>query len=283
LTIQKTDFLTVARRNLTELLAAPGPLDVVEAALWVAAEEYPDLEVKREVARVHILSAEGARLAEVHDNPFAKLDGIRRYLYEELGFRGNALNYNDPRNSFLNEVLNRRIGIPLTISILFMAVAEAAGFDVRGVNLPGHFVIRLTYGGRNILVDPYHGGQVITQDDCRELVRKTTARPSLFKAEQLEGIDDQDIIGRMLLNLKHVYLELDDNTRALSVVNRMLLIKPGDPSEIRDRGLLRARIGRLGPAIDDLEHYLNTSPKRHDSRSVRGRLSWLRQRLSEMN
>ena len=283
MTTQNKDHRTVARERLTDLLKAEGPLDIVEAAFWVAAEEYPDLEVKREVARVHILSAEGARLVESLENPFAKLDGIRRYIYEELGFRGNALNYNDPRNSFLNEVLNRRIGIPLTISIIFMAVAEAAGFNPRGVNLPGHFVIRLTYGERNILVDPYHGGQVITQDDCRELVRKTTARPSLFKLTQLDGIDDRAIIGRMLLNLKHVYLELEDNKRALGVVNRMLLIKPGDPSEIRDRGLLQARIGRLGPAIDDLEHYLSTAPKRHDSRSVRGRLSWLRQRLSEMN
>jgi regulator of sirC expression with transglutaminase-like and TPR domain len=272
-----------ARRNLARLLAMDGPFELLEAAFWVAAEEYPDLDVEHGVQRVRLLSAEGARRVHLLGNPFARLDGLQSYLYGELGFHGNEDAYDDPRNSYINEVLDRHTGIPLTLSVLFMEVAGAAGFETRGIGLPGHFVIRVTYEGRSILVDPYHAGRVITIEDCRQLVARTTGRPSLFRKELLEGIDERTTLARMLLNLKHLYLKREDHLRALSTVERLLMINPDDPTEIRDRGFLNAQLGRPGEAVADLESYLAASPAAPDADSVRGRVVWLRRRLSELS
>jgi regulator of sirC expression with transglutaminase-like and TPR domain len=271
------------RQELQQLLAGEGAFDIVEAALWIAAEEYPDLDVEHTAARVRLISAEGSRLAHELTNPFARLDALRTHLYDDLGFRGNEKEYNDPRNSFLNEVLDRRLGNPLSLSILFIDVARAAGFDAHGVGLPGHFVTSLTYDGRTLLVDPYHCGQVISEDDCRQLVSKTTGRPSLFRRALLEGTDERAMLTRMLLNLKYIYVKGEDYRRALAAVERLLLVSPGDSTEIRDRGFLYAHLGHPGAAVSDLESYLALVPSARDAESVRGRVAWLRQRLSECN
>lgn len=272
-----------ARQQLELLLGAGAGFDIVDAAAWVAAEEYPELEVERLLARVRLISAEGARRADDLSNPFARLETLRSYLFDELGFRGNEKEYNDPRNSFLNEVLDRRLGNPLTLSVLFLDVARASGFDARGVGLPGHFVARVSYGGRSVFVDPYHAGQVISEDDCRQLVSRTTGRPSLFRRSLLQGTDERSMLTRLLLNLKYIYVKSEDFPRALAAVERLLLIAPDDPTEIRDRGFLHAHLGRPGAAVSDLESYLALTPDARDADSVRGRVAWLRQRLSEYN
>jgi len=271
------------RDELQQLLAGGSEFDIVEAALWVAAEEYPDLDVEHTAARVRLISAEGSRLAHELTNPFARVDALRTHLYDDLGFRGNEKEYNDPRNSFLNEVLDRRVGNPLSLSILFIDVARAAGFDAHGVGLPGHFIASVTYGGRTLLVDPYHCGQVICEDDCRQLVSKTTGRPSLFRRELLEGADERAMLVRLLLNLKYIYVKAEDYRRALAAVERLLLVSPDDSTEIRDRGFLYAHLGHPGAAVSDLESYLALVPSARDAESVRGRVAWLRQRLSECN
>ena len=272
-----------ARRRLAELLRQEGPLDIAEAALVVAYEDYPKLDVEHELQRVRLVAAEGARRVYNETNPFARVDGLRQYLFEELGFRGNTEDYNDPANCFLNEVMNRRLGIPLTLSILFLEVARAAGFQAVGVGLPGHFITRVRWNERDILVDPYHRGSIVSEEDCRELVGRTTGRPSLFRRGLLEGISGRQMISRLLLNLKHIHLERQDYARALGVVERLLMLSPNDPAEIRDRGLLKAHLGRPGAAIADLETYLTRSPKAPDAESVRGRVTWLRRKLTDLS
>lgn len=272
-----------ARRRLAAILASGGPFDLAEAAFWVAAEEYPHLDVSHGLERIHLIAAEGARRVYELRNPFARLDGIATYLFEELGFRGNEEEYNDPRNSYLNEVLDRRLGIPLTLAVVFMEVARAAGFEARGIGLPGHFISRVSFDGRTVLVDAYHGGRVITEEDCLDLVKRTTGRPSLFRRELLQGVDERGTLARMLLNLKHIYLKREEYGHALSMVERLLLIAPNDFAEIRDRGFLNAHLGRPGAAVADLECYLTIAPDAPDVESVRGRVLWLRRRLTEMN
>jgi len=253
----RDDRVTRVRGELRQLLGS-GAFDIVEAALWVAAEEYDELDVERTAARVRLISAEGSRRAFDLANPFARLDVLRTYFFDELGFRGNEKEYNDPRNSFLSDVLDRRLGNPLTLSILFLDLAQAAGFAACGVGLPGHFVTRLTWDGRSLLVDPYHCGQVISEDDCRQLVSKTTGRPSLFRRELLAGADERSMLTRLLLNLKYIYVK-------------------------NERGFLFAHLGQPGAAVSDLESYLAQTPGARDAESVRGRVAWLRQRLSEFN
>lgn len=271
------------RARLAALVDGREAFDTVEAALLIAAEEYPELDLARDLARVRALARAAGLRARGRQNPFARLDAVRTYLFEELGFRGNVENYDDPRNSYLNEVLDRRTGIPLTLSLILMQAGLAAGFEVRGIGLPGHFVVGLRWDGRDILADPFHGGQVIVEDDCRQLVARATGRPSLFRRELLLGVNDRAIIKRLLGNLKRVHLGRDDHRRALTVVERLLLLTPGDPHEIRDRGFLLAHLGRPGAAVVDLETYLELDPAAPDAASVRGRLAWLRRRLTEIN
>lgn len=272
-----------ARHRLQAMLTIGEPLDIVDVSLAVAAEEYPDLDIEREAGRVRLIAAEGARRVFELTNPFARLDVLRTYLFEELGFRGDHDDYNDPRNCYLNEVLDRRLGIPITLSIVYMEVAAAAGFEPRGIGLPGHFIVGVRYDGRDLLVDPYHGGVIVSEEDCRDLVKRTTGRPSLFKRDLLDGATKRQMVARLLLNLKHVYLEKQDYARALSVVERLLLLSPKDATEIRDRGLLQAHLGRAGEAIVDLETYLACTPGAPDADSVRGRVNWLRRKLSDLN
>jgi regulator of sirC expression with transglutaminase-like and TPR domain len=253
--------------------------DIVEAAMLVAAEEYPELDVDAAIDAVASVAEQVGGPAAAEPNPFARLDLLRSALFDELGFRGNAEDYDDPRNSYLNEVVDRRLGIPITLSILFLEAARVAGFRGRGVALPGHFVIALELGGRRLLVDPYHRGEILTEDDCRDLVSRSTGRATLFRREQLVGVGPRGMLARMLLNLKHVHLGRGDWTRALAAVDRLLLLRPADGKEIRDRGLLKAHLGEPREAIIDLEAYLELAPRAADIEAVQGRVAWLRRKL----
>ncbi|MDH3629244.1 MAG: tetratricopeptide repeat protein [Acidobacteriota bacterium] len=272
-----------ARQRFVARVQSTEEVDLIELALTIASEEYPMLDETREARRVGLIAAEGSRRVHNVDNPFEKLDILRQFFFHELGFCGNQDDYNDPRNCFLNDVLDRRTGIPLTLSLLFGELALASGFKVRGIGLPGHFILRLEEGDRVILVDPFHRGEVVTEDDCRQLVGRTTGRPSLFRRRLLHGSDNRAVLSRLLLNLKHMYVEREDFPRALGCVERLLILHPADSTEVRDRGFLLAHLGREGAAITDLETYLSSSPHAPDAESVRGRVSWLRRRLSETN
>jgi regulator of sirC expression with transglutaminase-like and TPR domain len=256
---------------------------VIRAALWIACEEYPDLDVKAELKTLADLGRECTKRADGVSNPFARLDRVRSFMFDDMGFHGNVENYDDPRNSFLNDVISRRTGNPLSLSLIYKELAGAAKFGVKGIGLPGHFVLRVEWDGRAIFVDPFNGGNVITEDDCRDLVGRSTGRPSLFRRQHLEGVTDRAMVGRLLLNLKHLYLNRSDYGRALSVVERLLLVSPGNTREIRDKGFLEAHLGMPAEAIVDLETYLELAPRAPDVDSVKGRVVWLRRKLSETN
>ncbi len=141
----------------------------------------------------------------------------------------------------------------------------------------------MSRNGRTLLVDPYHGGDVISEEDCLRLVSRTTGRPSLFRRSLLSGTHSRGMLSRLLLNLKYIFVKTKKYRKALGAVERLLLISPDDPTEIRDRGFLNAHLGRAGAAVSDLESYLALIPDARDADSVRGRVAWLRQRLSECN
>ena len=276
-----TETDKLRREQFAAALGRTGPAGLVAGALLIAKSEYPDLDLDREMSRISEIGAEAARriaTMENGGNPYARLEVIRAYLFDELGFHGNAGDYEDPRNSFLNQVMDRRTGIPLTLSIIYLEIAGAAGFDSRGVALPGHFIVRLDFEGRTILVDPFGGGRVLTQEDCRALVVRSTGRASLFRPEILDGASPTRILTRLLRNLKRIYLSREDYNRALGVVDMLLVTTSGDPMETRDRGILMSHLGRVHEAISDLESYLHHHPSPPDLDSIRGRLDWLRQR-----
>lgn len=269
-----------ARRRLAVLLSGPGPLPLLEATLQIAAEEHETIDVLAQIARVETIGAEAKRRVAALENPFARLDAIRILLFEELGFKGNVDDFDDPKNSYFDDVLERKLGIPLTLSILVIEVARCAGVAAEGVGLPGHFIVRVEEGGRRLLLDPFHGGHIITVEDCKDLVVRTTGRASLFRNDSLDAATPRAMLTRLLLNLKRIQLAQGDYIRALAVVERLLVIAPGDAKEIRDRGLLLAHLGQSGAAMQDLESYLALAPGAPDIESVRGRLAWIRKRAA---
>jgi regulator of sirC expression with transglutaminase-like and TPR domain len=270
-----------ARRRLATLLASPGPLALLEATLQIAAEEHEDMDALAQIARVETIGQEAAARVAPLDNPFARLDALRVFLFDDLGFKGNVDQYDDPRNSYLDDVLERKLGIPLTLSILVIEIARRAGMPAEGVGLPGHFIVRVEEFGRSLLIDPFHGGHIVTVEDCKELVVRTTGRASLFRKDSLDASTPRAMLTRLLLNLKRIHLAQGDYIRALSVVERLLVLAPGDAKEIRDRGLLLAHLGQSGAAAQDLESYLALAPGAADVESVKGRLAWIRKRAQE--
>jgi regulator of sirC expression with transglutaminase-like and TPR domain len=217
----------------------PAP-SLAEAALWVAAEEYPRLDVAAHLAKLD-------RLAQRVERLRAKLlltpaEALRVALAEEQGFHGNRDDYYDPRNSYLNEVLARRAGIPITLGILYIEVARRVGLPAEGVAFPGHFLVQLN--GEEI-IDPFHGARVLSSEDCAVLLGKVTNGRGTFTPELLQPVSWRKIIYRLLANLKGIYLRPPvDHKRGLAVIDRMLLVSPGVQEDVRDRGLLAYQLAQ---------------------------------------
>ncbi|MFN4261666.1 MAG: SirB1 family protein [Gemmataceae bacterium] len=233
------------------------PVDVAEVALLLARDEYPLLDVEAYLCELNALAHEARRY--VRGNLASRTHGLCRYLFHEMGFRGNVQNYYDPRNSYLNQVLDRRTGIPITLSVVTLAVAGRAGLPVVGVGLPGHFIVKAVTANEEVLFDPFHGGMVLTPEGCSHLVERATGTPFQASAEQLSATPPGDIVVRMLSNLKNIYLKDGDYARAVRIVERLLQLQPHDPRQRRDLGLCLLQAGQPGPAIDHLSAYLDVA------------------------
>jgi regulator of sirC expression with transglutaminase-like and TPR domain len=276
--------VTDVTTRLAALGRAPdGAVRLAEAALWIATTEYADLDVGAWLRRLDALGAAAAR--EV--GPDAGIDeaapALGRLLFEREGFRGNTEEYYDPRNSFLNDVLERRLGIPITLSVVYLDVAAAAGVTARGVGLPGHFVVRVERAGAARLVDPFHGGTLLGESDCHALVQRVLDREVPFDPAWLRTVTTVEIVARMLANLKAVYVRTSDWPRVLRIAECLVALRPAALGEVRDRGTVHARLGDARAAIRDWERYLRGAPEASDAAEVQRQLRALRQSLAVLN
>ena len=275
--------LSVRERLVARLRDLEEPGALAEAALLIAAEEYPALDVAAWLARLDALGARARERVPPRGDADQTAAALTRLLVEDYGLRGNDADYYDPRNSFLNEVLERRLGIPLKLSLVYMDVGARAGVAVRGVGLPGHFVVRLERGETVRLLDPFNGGRPLDEADCRRLVERLGGGRLRFEPAHLRAVSARAILIRMLANLKGVYTALGDWRRARGAVDRILLLAPEAVGELRDRGLLSARLGEPVAAIGDWEAYLRRVPDAKDAATVRRHLRALRQAQAALN
>jgi regulator of sirC expression with transglutaminase-like and TPR domain len=271
--------IATLRQRLTRILSAgPTDLDLAEAALVIAAEEYEDLDVSAYLGRLDALAAHAApRLAGCRSDA-GRATAINRFLFAEEGFRGNRENYYDPRNSYLNDVLDRRLGIPISLSLVYIALARRLDCDVRGVGFPGHFLVKWV-GARELIVDPF-AGAVLSQADCRDRLTAVLGEgASLDPAIHLRAATPLEILVRLLGNLKQIFATARDWPRALACCDRILLLAPHAPLELRDRAAVYEQLGWTAAALHDLETLLELVPEGEAASALRARCDALRARL----
>ena len=258
-------------------------IDLAAAALRIAETEYPDLDVGAYLRRLDRLASD-ARAGGSERDPLRRLHRLREFLFEEQGFRGNSEEYYDPRNSFLNDVLDRRLGIPITISLVLIEVGRRLELAIHGIGLPAHFIVGFQAPeGCRVLLDPFNGGAILTPEGCQELVARALGRPVTLQEEHFAPVAKRQFLARVLNNLKAIYFKQEAWDKALQVSQRLLLLDPDNLCEVRDRGVVHANLGDLRQAAADWETYLRSKPESPDAEAVRSRLRRIRQALATLN
>lgn len=254
---------TLIRQRFLEMMQLPdAEIDLARSALLVAAENDTTLDVDAEMARLDDWAQQLSSRIDPSWNNLQRLARLRTFMYEELGFKGDVRGYYSPANSLLHSVMTRRLGIPLTLSILFMEIGWRIGVPFEGVGFPGHFLVRLTGEPADLLLDPYDHGASVHEDDCKRMIELTTGGSVPFEPSMVRSLGKKEMIARLLFNLKVACLKANDDFGALSAVERLLLLHPNDAPELRDRGLLLYRLDRYRDARTSLEGYLRA---RHDA------------------
>jgi len=272
------------RADFARLVKRPeAKFDLARAALLIAAEANPNVDVDGEI---HTLESWASQLRAQLDpnwNNLQKLARLRNFIYEELRFRGDHRDYYSPSNSLLNEVMGRRLGVPLTLSIIFMELGWRVGMPLEGVGFPGHFLVRLAGEPLDLLLDPYERGTSVHEEDCRRMLHDLSDGKLELSDGHLASISKREMIVRLLMNLKGAYLRADDDVNALAAVDRLLLLKPDDLDEVRDRGLLLYRLQRYVPALEALLRYLDEGPDAPDREAMEEHARNLRTLVATLN
>lgn len=251
-------------------------INLAKAALLIAQSKYPDLEIAAYLEAIEVMAVEAGGLTIDEEYPLRIIQCLNEYFYDELGFVGNTNNYYDPCNSFLNQVIDRKTGIPITLSLIYLEVAQRINFPMIGINLPGHFLIRPEFEDTGIFVDPFNRGEILFEQDCKERLAKIYGRPIPMQAEFFQPISKRQFLSRLLTNLKFIYLNQRDLKKALTIVEYILLLFPDAVTERRDRGLLYYQLGAGAKAVQDLEIYLAIHPNAEDANTILQLLEQLR-------
>jgi len=257
-----------ARQRFENTVASPDhEIDLARAALLIAASEYPELDVEGQLGLLDSLAAGASRRIGGDREALSSVNRLSEYLFDEVGFAGNQDDYYDPRNCYLNEVLARRLGIPIMLSLVCILVGNRLGIPLVGVGMPGHFLVRHR-DEEALFIDPFHRGILISEEECAERLRQVTHSNAAWDSRYLNPVNNRDFIARMLRNLKGIYLHRQDNQRALTAIDRLVVLLPQAPEERRDRGLLNYQLGHYQEALDDLRHYLGSTPPDTDKETV---------------
>ncbi len=244
-------------------------INLATAALYIAQEEYPDLDPSEYLNALDTMASDVQERLPAQPYPLRIIQSINQYLYDDLGFTGNTVDYYNPRNSFLNDVIDQRTGIPITLSLVYLEVARRIDFPMVGVGMPGHFLLRPDVAQMEIFVDAFNRGEVLFSEDCQELLSQIYAQPVTLQPSFVESVSRRQFLARMLTNLKMIYLKGEEWEKALAAVERILLLFPGWSMELRDRGFLHYSLGRWAAASENLEAYLEQVPNAQDAPNIR--------------
>ena len=254
-------------------------IDVALGAALIARDVYDDLDVGSVLARLEELAGPITRLGLAQMTAEAQALELAHYLYERQGFAGNEADYYDPKNSLLPDVLERRLGIPITLALVYCEIAKRVGVPAQGVGFPGHFLVRIERRGEPnlppVMVDPFFGGRTLDEKALLSLLRRVVGPAETLRPEHLTPASPRIILARMLTNLKAVYLARGENSRALLALDRLVTLTPDAPFALRERGMLAARLGSIEVARADLNRFLELNPEGTEAQAVRARLQSL--------
>jgi len=262
------------------LVAEDASLPLLEAAVAIAQHDFPRLDVQATLAEVDTLALRLKRRLAADAAPMQRLRLLNRFFFQELGFSGNVNDYYDPRNSYVHCVLETRRGIPITLALLYVELANQIGLDACGVSFPGHFLAKVHMPQGEIVIDPFTG-QSMSRDALDALLapyRRRSVKSGLGEAPLgtfLQPAHPREVIARMLRNLKEVFRSSQDAARLLAVAERLVILLPDAWEERRDRGLVHAALGARFPAMADLAGYLEHAPDAPDRPAIRKRLAEL--------
>ena len=258
-------------------------IDLARACLMVAQDPYPDLDIDRYLGEIERMAlalrgriSQGCAVEE-------RVVALNDFLFGDLGYHGNAEAYYDPRNSYLNEVIDRRTGIPITLSVLYMEVGKRAGLPLQGVSFPGHFLVRVRVRGGTLVLDPFQNGAPQSMDELRERLRRVVRESDRPLEQFLEPATNRQIVARVLRNLKVIYREQDRPAELLAVLNRILVVAPDATAELRDRGYAYQKLDCYRAALKDLSDYAEREPRAPDAEEVRVRMAELQRLCARLN
>lgn len=272
------------RNYFEQVIAMPeSEINLAEGALILASDEYPDLDVSTYLEQLDAMARTLEPRLPVNRAPHATITALNAYLFDELGFHGNRAEYYDPRNSFLNDVLERRTGLPITLSVIVLALAQRLQLPVVGVGLPGHFCVKWHDAANEIVFDPFNEGEILDRRAMEQRVREIVRPLMPFQAGWLTPVGAKYILMRMLQNLKAVYVRAEQLERAWQVVDKLLLLEPRAGDEIRDFGLLSLKLGAFRQAAISLEQYLLSHPDASDAELMRVYLRRALEQVERLN
>jgi regulator of sirC expression with transglutaminase-like and TPR domain len=263
-------------------------IPLTEAALSIAQDVYPKLDLAAVQSELDRLSSILKARLPADAPAVQRLRALNRYFFRELGFSGNRNDYYDPDNSYLNRVLERRRGIPISLAVLYMELGQQIGLPLRGISFPGHFLVKLKVRAGDIFLDPY-SGQSLSREQLEERLaqffdaRGLDVPTDLALIPSIQEASSRDILMRMLRNLKSVYHDRKDFDRLLEVQNRLVVLLPEVSTERRDRGLIYAQLECPRAALEDLDFYLTEAPDAAEAPEIRETISVLRNALNRLN
>lgn len=272
-------FATLVRSEIED-----ESVDILRAALTLSRIHEPFLDMERYVHRVDELAARVAVKIDDPDDPVQIIAAMNDVLFREEMFRGNTVDYYSPRNSFLHDVLDRRLGIPITLALVYMEVARRVGFQLFGVGMPGHFLLKhYDVDGHSILIDAFERGSIVTEDDCRQKLDSIYSGQVALQPEFLLPVTRRQMLTRILNNLRSIYLSQRDFRRAVQVVDLILVIYPRSPEDMKQRAVLRYNLNDFRGALSDFEEYVKMSPDASDAEEIRQTALSLRRSMAMMN
>lgn len=271
--------MTREEDRLARIAAQPdAEIHIAEAALVLAREEYDGIDVDAYLQRFADLADKARAFLGDAEDPRERIERLNHFLFVAEGFSGNRDDYYDPRNSYLNDVLDRRKGIPISLAVVYCELAQRLELPVFGVSFPGHFLAR-HLGDPDVIIDPF-AGRVISEAECARRLEGLFGEDVEFDTRLLRPAGPREILARMLNNLKQIYVERQDFSRALRCADRILVLQPDSPRDVRDRGILYQRLECFAAAVRDLERFLVLAPGDDTARTVREALPELRRQAA---